>query len=264
MKLYQVDAFTKKVFSGNPAAVCIVDKDLSETEMQSIAEEMHLSETAFVRVYGKHCNLRWFTPNAEVRLCGHATLATAFILWQEGYWPSEKKIEFSTLSGPLFTSLNKNGSVSMDFPATIPEKDESFDKMPMEEELGGLIKEVLRIPNELILIMSDVEKLKRAKPNPVFIGEQARNGVMISGWSDKEDFDFVSRYFAPNLGINEDPVTGFMHTILTPYWSKVTGKTKFNVRQASARGGKMATELTGDRVILTGDAIKVFQTEIDI
>ncbi len=262
MKLYQIDAFTKEKYKGNPAAVCIVDKDLSEEEMQNIALEMNLSETAFVKLYDSHCNLRWFTPASEVPLCGHATLATAYVLWTSGLWNKSERIEFSTLSGPLFTSLNDNGSISMDFPASMAEKDESYERMPIEEELGGLISDVLRIPNELILIMEDVGALKRAQPNPGFIKEQAKNGVIISAQGEG-DYDFTSRYFAPNLDINEDPVTGFMHTILTPYWAEKLGKSEFRAKQASARGGEMNTKLKGDRVILIGDAVKVFETEIE-
>ena len=263
MKLYQIDSFTNKIFSGNPAGVCIVDRDIDEEEMQSIALEMNLSETAFVRIYDSHCNLRWFTPASEVPLCGHATLATAFVLWSENYWPKEKTIEFSTLSGPLYTTLNTDGSISMDFPTKEPVLETNFDKTTLEVEMGGSINEVLTVAGELILILDDPEVLRKVRPNSVVIREQAKNGVIVSALSDDRDYDFISRYFAPNLGIEEDPVTGFIHTILTPYWYSKLGKTNFSARQASYRGGTLTTELKGDRVILTGHAIKFFETEID-
>lgn len=263
MKFFQVDSFTKEIFKGNPAAVCIVEDDLDEVFMQKIALEMNLSETAFVKIYKKHCNLRWFTPASEVPLCGHATLATAHILWSHGYWPKEKQIEFSTLSGTLFTRL-EGEKIVMDFPGTHPVSLTDYDKTELEDELGGLVNEVLTVPNELIAIMSDETDLRRSNPDDGFIARQAKNGVIVSARSEKGDYDFVSRYFAPNLGIKEDPVTGFMHTILTPYWSRHLEKTSFRAYQASARGGEMETELRGDRVLLKGHAVEVFETTLKI
>lgn len=263
MKLFQVDSFTKEVFKGNPAAVCIVEDDLTEDHMQQIALEMNLSETAFVRLYKKHCNLRWFTPASEVPLCGHATLATAHVLWSHGYWPKEKQIEFSTLSGALFTRL-EGEKIAMDFPAKIPEPIKDFDKTELEDELGGLVSEVLTVPNELIVIMAKESELRNSDPNSGFVAKQAKNGIIVSAKSERGEFDFVSRYFAPNLGIKEDPVTGFMHTILTPYWSRKMGKESFSAYQASARSGEMETELKGDRVLLKGHAVEVFHTDLNV
>ncbi len=263
MKLFQVDSFTKEVFKGNPAAVCIVEDDLDEELMQQIALEMNLSETAFVKLYKKHCNLRWFTPASEVPLCGHATLATAHVLWSHGLWPKTRQIEFSTLSGSLFTRLEEE-KIVMDFPGTMPEVKAGIDKTELEEELGGLIQQVLTVPNELVVIMSRESDLRKANPNDAFIAKQAKNGVIVSARSEGGEYDFVSRYFAPNLGIKEDPVTGFMHTILTPYWNSVMEKTKFKACQASARGGEMETELAGERVLLKGHAVEVFNTELNI
>ena len=262
MKLYQIDSFTKEVFKGNPAAVCIVEDDLQEDRMQLIAEEMNLSETAFVKCYDTHCNLRWFTPAREVPLCGHATLATAFVLWSHGYWPKDKDIEFNSLSGSLYTRL-EGDLITMDFPASVPAQDPNVYKPELEEELGVSIQDILTVPNELILIMAE-EDVRNLKPDPGFIGRQSKNGVIVSAKCEEGEYDFISRYFAPNLGINEDPVTGFMHTILTPYWSEKTGKASFNCYQASARGGEMKTELKGDRVLLKGHAVEVFETDLKI
>lgn len=263
MKLFQVDSFTKEVFKGNPAAVCIVQDDLDEELMQKIALEMNLSETAFVKIYEGHCNLRWFTPASEVPLCGHATLATAHVLWAHGLWPKTEQIEFSTLSGSLFTRL-EGEKIVMDFPATVPEVVTDRDKTELEEELGGLISEILTVPNELIVIMSREADLRSSNPSDAFIAKQAKNGVIVSARSEGEDYDFVSRYFAPNLGIREDPVTGFMHTILTPYWGAVMKKENFSAYQASVRGGELETSLKGDRVLLKGHAVEVFNAELNL
>lgn len=264
MRLFQIDSFTKEVFKGNPAAVCIVEDDMSEEQMQLIASEMNLSETAFVRVYEQHCNLRWFTPATEVPLCGHATLAAAFVLWEHGYWPREKQIEFNTLSGSLYTRLDQ-GLITMDFPANVPEVDPNVYKPELEEELGVTVQEALTVPTtpgELLLILEE-DELKTLEPDAGFISKQAKNGVMVSARSEGE-FDFISRYFAPNLGISEDPVTGFMHTILTPYWAEKMNKSSFKAYQASERGGEMETELQGDRVLLKGHAVEFFNTEISV
>ncbi|KYG82878.1 PhzF family phenazine biosynthesis protein [Roseivirga echinicomitans] len=264
MKVYQVDSFTKEIFKGNPAAVAIVDVTLSDEMMQQIAVEMNLSETAFVMISDGYCDLRWFTPATEVPLCGHATLASAFALWQGGHWPKDKTIEFRTLSGSLFTSLDSSGLITMDFPANYATTAEGFDTTQLQNDFGFPIKEVLNYPAELILIFESEEAVLSANPDDAIIAEQAENGVIISALSKGEKYDFVSRYFAPNLGIKEDPVTGFMHTILTPYWAGETGKATFKAFQASARTGEMQTELKGNRVILKGNAVMVFETEFEL
>lgn len=262
MKLYQIDSFTKEKFKGNPAAVCIVERALTEQQMQLLAMEMNLSETAYVKIGEDYCDLRWFTPAAEVPLCGHATLATAYVLFEEGYWPKEKTIQFNTLSGPLYVSY-VDGMLSMDFPANKPQA-----KPELVDEMNSLfrvdLEQVLTVPGEMIFIFKSEEALLGFDPEEQKVAKLAKNGLITSAKSESANFDFVSRYFAPNLGIKEDPVTGFMHTILTPYWAEILDKSKFNARQASARGGQMQTELKGDRVVLKGHAASVFQTEITI
>ncbi len=264
MRLFQIDSFTKELFKGNPAAVCVVDRHLTDAQMQLIAVEMNLSETAFVKIDQDFCDLRWFTPAKEVPLCGHATLATAFTLFNEGYWPKEKPIVFNTLSGELTVVLNADNSLSMDFPSLMPVANTDISRADLESVFGGSIKEVLTVPNELIVIFEDLNTVLNTNPNSSTIESLATNGVIVSAWSDNGEYDFASRYFAPNLGIKEDPVTGFMHTILTPYWSKITGQSIFRAFQASDRTGRMLTEAKGDRVILKGDAIKVFETEFSL
>ncbi|MFY0592586.1 PhzF family phenazine biosynthesis protein [Roseivirga sp.] len=260
MKLYQIDSFTKEIFKGNPAGVCIVDQVLTDSQMQLLAVEMNLSETAFVTIKSDSCELRWFTPAKEVPLCGHATLATAFVLFEEGYWDSSRPIIFNTLSGDLIVSKNSDGSLSMNFPSTVPQAVKE-GKASLEELFDGEVADVLRVPGELIVILKNPETLYDADPDSGTIAKLADNGVIVSTWCGEDNYDFASRYFAPNLGIKEDPVTGFMHTILTPYWSQKTGKENFRALQASKRSGHLHLSLKGERVELTGNAIKVFETE---
>jgi len=264
MKLFQIDSFTRELFKGNPAAVCIDEQSLNDMQMQQIALEMNLSETAFVKPGEVSCDLRWFTPAKEVPLCGHATLATAHVLYNEGYWSVNEVIVFNTLSGELIVTQNSDGSLSMDFPASIPLEEQEVSIPELESLFGGRVKEVLTVPNELIVIFEDLTTLLNTDPDTSVIAGLAENGVIVSAWSGSDAYDFASRYFAPNLGIKEDPVTGFMHTILTPYWSSRMGRSKFKAFQASSRSGNMTTELRDDRVILSGYAVKVFESELNI
>lgn len=262
MKLYQIDAFTKTRFQGNPAAICIVEEDLSAEFMQDLAMENNLSETAYVRINDGFCNIRWFTPASEVPLCGHATLAAAYVLYEEGYWPKDKRIEFASLSGSLFVTYHE-GQLTLDFPANFPEVLDNVRKAEFEELFDVSLDKVLIVPREMIFIFNKEEELEKFKPNLSDVAELAENGLIASAKSQKE-YDFVSRYFAPNLGINEDPVTGFMHTILTPYWSEVLNKTEMKARQISKRGGELSLELIGERVRLSGTAVKIFETDIEV
>lgn len=263
MRLFQIDAFTNEIFKGNPAAVCIVDGELTSKAMQDLAMEMNLSETAFVKVYESHCNIRWFTPASEVPLCGHATLASAFVLFTEGYWSKVKTIEFDSLSGPLYVE-HCGESLQLNFPGQLPKPLSEELKAEFDDLFGINLLEVLEVPNEMIFIFRDEEELLKFDPDEAQVARLAENGLITSAWSNQKEIDFISRYFAPNLGIKEDPVTGFMHTILTPYWSERRNKKAFHAYQASKRGGKLALELAGDRVLISGQAIKVFETEISI
>lgn len=263
MKLFHIDAFTEKVFGGNPAAVCIVEDEIDSEKMQLIASEMNLSETAFVKIYHNHCNIRWFTPAAEVPLCGHATLASSFVLFSEGYWPKDKDLEFDSLSGPLYVSLNGEW-LTLNFPSQFPHQ-LSNDKVSEFSTLFNVdLVEVLEVPNELMFVFADDESLRKFDPDSTKVTELAANGLITTAWSDEEGVDFISRYFAPNLGIKEDLVTGFMHTILTPYWSTKKQRKQFTAFQASKRGGRLELALVDDRVLISGHAVKVFETEINI
>lgn len=168
------------------------------------------------------------------------------------------------MSGDLIVRLNKDESLSMDFPSQVPVQSHDVSMQALEKLFDGAIKEVLTVPNELIVIFKALDTVLSTNPNSNLIEGLALNGVIVSAWSNDEPYDFASRYFAPNLGIKEDPVTGFMHTILTPYWSTVTGRSHFKAFQASDRTGHMITTLKGDRVILQGNAVKVFETDFRI
>ena len=263
MRLFQIDAFAQERFKGNPAAVCIVEEELNVEMMQAIASEMNLSETAFVKVYADHCNIRWFTPAREVPLCGHATLASSFVLYTEGYWPTHKTIEFDSLSGPLYVDYTEEG-LRLDFPSQMPQTLSSGQLADYNEQFDIELHEVLEVPNEMIFIFKNEQELLAFDPDDKKVANLAQNGLIISAWSARSKVDFISRYFAPNLGIKEDPVTGFMHTILTPYWANRKGKTSFKAYQASERGGNLGLALSGDRVLITGHAVKVFETTLSI
>ena len=264
MRLFQIDSFTKEIFKGNPAGVCLVDGELSSEKMQHIASEMNLSETAFIERRGSKYGLRWFTPAQEVPLCGHATLASAFVLFNEGIHPKDQSIVFETLSGDLIIHYQADDSLLMDFPMKMPAAYTGGKNEQIKLAFGESIKEVLQVPDELIVILDSAEAVKRADPPSDIIAGLAVNGVMVSGWDKSSEYDFVSRYFAPNLGIKEDPVTGFIHTILSPYWAKQKDQQSFKCFQASSRGGELLVSVKGNRVHIQGHAVKVFETDLSI
>ena len=269
--VYQVDAFTDECFKGNPAAVCLLDNELDDHIMQAIAAEMNLSETAFVYSLenkpiprSTHFSLRWFTPKVEVPLCGHATLATAAVLFSEQQLDTNE-IMFETLSGKLIAKKEEN-CILLDFPSNPPERME-----PPEELLKALgIKSYQNIVNshsagKLLIHLENEDAVKTVKPDfecmknlPMY---QGIIGVIVTS-KGAPPFDFISRFFAPWVGVNEDPVTGSAHTVLTPYWSEVLGKSEMVAFQASARGGKLIVRLEGDRVNLLGEAVIVVKGEL--
>ena len=254
--LYQVDAFTSKVFGGNPAAVCPLEEWPPDAVMQSIASENNLSETAFFIDRGDHFDLRWFTPAAEVDLCGHATLATAWVLFNE-LGIETPEVGFDTLSGRL-TVRNGGDWLVMDFPARPPERIEPSPTLA--EALGRVPHEVLCRENCLAVFESE-EEVRGLRPDIARIGALDFHGVIVS--APGEEVDFVSRYFAPKFGIPEDPVTGSAHCELMPYWANRLGSTKLTARQISARGGELRLELAGERVRIGGRAAKFLEGIID-
>ncbi len=259
-KIFQVDAFTDRPFAGNPAGVCILPEPAADAWMQAVAAEMNLSETAFlVRQPDGAFHLRWFTPAAEVKLCGHATLASAHVLWETGALPPAETARFHTLSG-LLTAAQRDGWIELDFPAT--------PAAPAEPPAG--LAEALGAPSCYVgmnvfdyLVEVESEALVRSlRPDFTALGRLPVRGVMVTARSAAPEFDFVSRFFAPAVGVNEDPVTGSAHCCLTPYWANRLGKTGMLAYQASARGGVVRVRLAGERVLLGGQAITVLTGEL--
>lgn len=248
--LFQVDAFASEVFSGNPAAVCPLPAWLPDDLMQAIAAENNLSETAFFVGEGGVYRLRWFTPRAEVKLCGHATLASAFVIFtQLGY--EGETIAFNTLSGRL--EVRREGDLLvMDFPSYPPAE---VDDPPaaLLLGLGNPPQTVVYAADDYVAVYPGEATVRSLHPNLARFEELDSRGVAITAPGDEADF--VSRYFVPRLGIPEDPVTGSLHSILTPYWAARLGKDRLHALQVSARGGELWCELRGDRVSIAGHAV---------
>ncbi|HEV8625279.1 MAG TPA: PhzF family phenazine biosynthesis isomerase [Acidimicrobiia bacterium] len=265
MRLFQVDAFADQAFGGNPAAVCLVEGDVDSDWMQSVAREMNLSETAFLSpvedgVYG----LRWFTPAVEVDLCGHATLASAHILWEEKIEGPEP-LSFSTRSGLLTAVPVGDGLIQLDFPADPP--DVSYGGGPFSEgvaaALGAPIVGVHRGRFDLLVEVDDAEVVRRLTPDlRALAGFDARGVIVTAAGDGLDGADFVSRCFYPASGIDEDPVTGSAHCTLASFWCTRLGRPSLVGWQASPRGGRVGVELAGDRVLLTGRAVTVLRGEL--
>lgn len=257
--LWQVDAFTDKPFAGNPAAVCFLEHNRAADWMQSVAAEMNLSETAFVRPLEEGFELRWFTPKVEVDLCGHATLASAFTLWEMGVVTANQPICFHTRSGVL-TASRQHGIIELDFPAAPVETCEP--PSGLLEALGIDATFVGKTKFDRFLVVDSAEKIRALQPDFRQLATIAARGVIVTAVSDLPGVDFISRFFAPSHGIDEDPVTGSAHCALAPCWAKVLGKERMVGYQASQRGGTVHVELKGDRVILGGQAVLVMKGEL--
>lgn len=255
MKQYVVDAFTDKVFAGNPAAVCVMDEWLSDELMQKITIENNLSETAFCVKEGKNYHLRWFTPGGEIDLCGHATLATAYTILRF-VEPEADRVAFDTLSGELI--VTKNGKLlEMVFPAYELNPVEVTDKMA---EVIGARPIAAFMGRDLLCVMDDEAAVCACAPDMAKVMEL--DGLLLHVTAKGEDFDCVSRSFAPKCGVPEDPVCGLGHCHIIPYWADALGKTELVAYQASRRGGVLHTRLDGDRVILAGEAALFSEAEI--
>jgi PhzF family phenazine biosynthesis protein len=257
--IYQADSFTAEAFAGNPAGVCILPKAAGEKWMQNVAREMNLSETAFLVQQAYGYDLRWFTPAAEVDLCGHATLASAHILWETGRLPAGEQARFHTRSGPL-TADRKGDWVEMDF----PQKPIETAVVP-EGLLPALGVQAVNIGKNVFDYMVEVESeeiARSVKPDFVRLKSLPARGVIVTSRSATPGFDFISRFFAPAVGINEDPVTGSAHCCLTPYWSGKLGKQEMTGYQASERGGVVKVRMDGERVKLSGQVVTVIRGEI--
>jgi len=255
--IYYISAFAEQAFAGNPAAVCPLDQWLPDDVMQAIAKENNLSETAFFIPTQQGFYIRWFTPTTEVDLCGHATLAAAYVLF-DCLHIREKSIRFESKSGVL--KVSKDGDwLVMDFPSQVPMP----CPIPMVIEQAFDIKPVECLQSEDYLIVFEHEEdILAARPNLTLLKALNLRGVIITSTSDH--YDFVSRFFAPNIGIDEDPVTGSAHTQLAPYWSKKLGKSKLRAKQLSARGGTLGCEVLNQHVLIAGKAVKYKQCEIQV
>jgi PhzF family phenazine biosynthesis protein len=257
--LYYVDAFTDRRFSGNPAAVCLLENTREDDWMQSVAEELNLSETAFVRPMEDGFSLRWFTPKAEVKLCGHATLASAHILWETGALPMDQTACFHTLSGKL-TAQKKASEIELNFPATVVESVAAPEGLL--EALGTSTNFVGRSAFDYLLEVDSPDTVRKLRPNFSRIAELPVRGVIVTSHATEGEFDFVSRFFAPAVGVNEDPVTGSAHCSLGPLWKARLGKSDFRAFQASKRGGVLNVRVREERVLLGGQAVTVIKGEL--
>jgi PhzF family phenazine biosynthesis protein len=260
----QVDAFTDKPFAGNPAAVCILEQPRGETWMQLVAREMNLSETAFLVKRKEGYDLRWFTPVVEVDLCGHATLASAHVLWEQGHFKLGDTASFHTKSGVL-TATKKGDWIEMNFPAT-PAKLDSDSREDVEAALGTKARAVGRTCYDYFAELESEDAVRSARPDFSRLGRLPARGLIVTsaatGAAAPSEYDFVSRFFAPAAGIDEDPVTGSAHCCLGPYWKDRLGRDNLTGYQASARGGLVRTRCEGGRVFLSGQAVTVLRGEL--
>ena len=258
-KLYQVDAFTSEAFRGNPAAVCILSGEEPDVWLQGLAAEMNLSETAFLMENEMGWDLRWFTPTTEVDLCGHGTLASAKVLFETQPALRNDLIIFQTRSGVL-TARWKNGKVELDFPVM------RYQSIPIDPHVAEILSfqpvNAVFSGTYFLFEAENPEDVYHAHPNLVDLAKLPMPEVIITSKSHEKSTDFISRFFAPQLGIPEDPVTGSAHCLLTPYWAEKMGKVVFSAFQASTRGGELFLKLAGDRVHITGDSKLIFEANL--
>ncbi len=257
--IFHVDAFTDTPFAGNPAGVCILSEPCDELWMQKVAQEMNLPETAFLHKQKDGFNLRWFTPAVEVDLCGHATLASAHVLWYEGYLEPDQQARFYTRSG-LLTAERRGAWIELDFPA---EPEEQTTPPPdLAKALGVTPKYVGKNRFDYLVEVDSEEIVRNLKPNFTLLGEIPARGVIVTSVASTQGYDFVSRFFAPGVGVNEDHVTGSAHCCLGPFWKNRVNKSEFVAYQASARGGMVLICVSGKRVYLSGKAVIVSRGEL--
>jgi PhzF family phenazine biosynthesis protein len=256
LTICQVDAFTDKPFAGNPAAVCILPEPRDDRWMQDVAREMNLSETAFLLEQEDGYNLRWFTPAMEVPLCGHATLASAHTLWETGRLKPGEQARFDTLSGPL-KAQREGDWIELDFPSE-PEQ-RSVDPADVGKALGVTPKHVGKNRMYYLTEVDSEKVVRNLKPDFSLVEKLPTQGIAVTSLSDSPEYDFVSRFFAPKAGVNEDPVTGSAHCFLGPHWGKRLNKEEFLAYQASPRGGVVRVRLGRDRVYLGGQTITVME-----
>lgn len=257
--IVQVDAFTAEPFAGNPAAVCLLPAPWDDQWMQHVAREMNLSETAFLTRQEDGFNLRWFTPAVEVDLCGHATLASAHVLWEEGYLQPDAVARFHTRSG-LLTAERRGNLIELDFPAT-PEEP-AATPAGLAEALGVTPQYVGKNRFDYLVQVASEEIVRGMQPDFTPLRKLPVRGIIVTSQASSPNYDFVSRFFAPAAGVDEDPVTGSAHCCLGPFWAQRLGKQELVGYQASARGGVVRVRLEGGRVRLGGQAVTVLRGEL--
>jgi PhzF family phenazine biosynthesis protein len=265
--IYQVDAFTDRPFAGNPAAVCLLDEPADDTEstntwLQQVAAEMNLAETAFLHRAAGGFNLRWMTPTVEVDLCGHATLAAAHILWERGHVSSTESISFFTRNGTL-VAHRRDDLIELDFPqkpATACPPPETL--LTALEISGDDVQFAGRNEFDWLIVVADSNRVRALNPDFRRLAQIDVRGVIVTAADESGEFDFISRFFAPSAGIDEDPVTGSAHVCLGPYWRDRLEKNPLRGYQASARGGVVGVCLQGDRTLLTGNAVTVLEGKL--
>jgi PhzF family phenazine biosynthesis protein len=258
-RIHQVDAFTDRPFAGNPAGVCVLARAASEDWMRNVAREMNLAETSFLWPEGEVWRLRWFTPRVEIDLCGHGTLAAAHVLWETGVLAKGTEARFETRSGRL-TASGEGDWIQLDFPA-IPV--EPVDPPAgLLEALGARAAFVGRGRFDYLVEVGSELELRRVSPDFSALRRIEARGVIVTSRGDTPEFDCVSRFFAPQVGIDEDPVTGSAHCMLAPYWAGKLGKNELKAYQASERGGVLGLRLRGDRVLLRGNAVTVITGDL--
>jgi PhzF family phenazine biosynthesis protein len=258
-KVFIVDSFSAKPFSGNPAGVVALNERMSDAWMQAVAKEINLSETAFVLEQGGRYLLRWFTPTTEVALCGHATLATAYVLFERLLSAEFSEVSFDTISGPIHCH-QKDGFIWMRFPKF------NFDAIDIHDDIshafGSAPEEVLKTGENIMAIFDDSKIIIQCIPDLEQIRRIGGQGVIISSRAPEEGFDFISRYFAPNIGIPEDPVTGSSHSSLAPYWAERLGKQQMIAKQVSARGGIIKVNVLEQAIEIGGMETLVIAGEL--
>ena len=264
VRIVQVDAFSSRAFAGNPAAVCVLPEAPPDAWMRDVAREMNLSETAFLvpkssapAADGYH--LRWFTPALEVDLCGHATVASAHVLWEDGHLPAGTQARFHTRSGLLLAD-RRGDWIELDFPATppVPVEPPSY----LLDALGTTSRFVGKTRFDYFIEADSEKTVRGLNPDFTALRKLGVRGVIVTAQSSSPEFDFVSRFFAPGAGVDEDPVTGSAHTALGPYWADILGKTELMAYQASPRGGVVKVRVAGDRVKLGGQAVTVMTGDL--
>ncbi len=259
VRIVQVDAFASRPFSGNPAGVCVLPAPRDERWMQNVAAEMNLAETAFLHPENEGYRLRWFTPTVEMALCGHATLASAHVLWEEGRLPADRQARFHTQSG-LLTADRRGEWIELDFPATPPAPAVAPPGLAAALRVGT--RWIGRSKFDYLVEVDSEDVVRGLKPDLAAVERVDARGIIVTSQATTPGFDFVSRFFAPQSGVPEDPVTGSAHCALAPYWCERLHRTALTGYQASPRGGVVRVRLAGDRVMLGGQAVTVLRGEL--